>query len=212
MKINTNRWNKLRYAIYEPFYDVVGNIFNASRRKAIATLSPTSSDDILMVGAGTGIDLQFISSYKSITATDITPAMVKRLQERVKKLQMPGVSSLVMDGHRLRFEDNSFDLAMLHLILAVIPDPVKCLQEVERVVKPGGRIVVFDKFVKKGESATLFRKLANLFTSFLFSDINRDIYKIVSHTKLSILSDEEAHFDGNFRIILLARSQVATTA
>lgn len=205
MKINTNRWNKLRYAIYEPFYDVIGNIFNASRRKAIAKLSPKKSDDILIIGAGTGIDLQFIRSYKSITATDITPAMVKRIQERVEKLQMTKVNSLIMDGHSLQFENNSFDLAILHLILAVIPDPVKCLQEVERVIKPGGRIVVFDKFVKKGKKPSLPRKLANLFTSFLFSNINRSIDEIASHTKLQKVSDEEAHFNGNFRIILLER-------
>lgn len=206
MKINTNRWNILRYAVYEPFYDVIGNIFNPSRKRAIATLSPTTTDDILIVGAGTGIDLQFIQSYKSITATDLTPAMVKRMQERIKKLQMSRVHTQAMDGQHLQFENQSFDLAVLHLILAVIPDPVKCLQEVERVLKPGGRIVVFDKFIKKGKKVSLLRKLANLFTSFLFSDINRSIDEIISHTTLQKISDEEAYFNGNFRIILLARS------
>ena len=44
----------------------------------------------------------------------------------------------------------AFDAVVLHLILAVIPDPVRCLQEAARALRPGGRMVVFDKFVRGG--------------------------------------------------------------
>ena len=110
-----------------------------------------------------------------------------------------------MDGQDLSFEDNSFDYVILHLILAVIPDPVQCLQEVERVLKPNGEIAVFDKFEKKGVPISMLRKLLNVVVNTLFTDITRNIETICSQTQLKIISDESANFKGNFRILKLKK-------
>jgi ubiquinone/menaquinone biosynthesis C-methylase UbiE len=106
-----------------------------------------------------------------------------------------------MDGQSLDFENEVFDKVILHLILAVIPDPIRCIKEVERVLKKGGEIAVFDKFVRKGRKLSFKRNILNPVTNLLFSDITRDFYTIINHTQLTVTSDTEANLNGNFRRI-----------
>lgn len=200
MKINTNRWNKFRYSLYTPVYDSVGRIFNSSRKKAITALDIKPGDKILLVGAGTGLDLEYFPANCSVVATDITPSMVERIALRSKKLNL-NVEAMVMDGHKLDFSNESFDKVVLHLILAVIPDPIACIREAERVLKPGGKISVFDKFVPAKQKISFARKLLNPLANLLFSDITRNFEGIAMHTHLKTICDTPADFGGNFRII-----------
>ena len=204
MKINTNSWNKLRYTLYTPGYDFIARYFKESRKKSIDSLNIKAGDKVLIIGAGTGLDLEFLPLNCEITATDITPSMVDRIKKRNETLKLQ-VTSMVMDGQALDFEENSFDKVILHLIIAVIPDPIACLKEAERVLKPGGQISLFDKFVPKGQKASLLRRVTNGLTNFLFSDITRSFETIVSQTNLVVLSDEDADFKGNFRVILMGK-------
>jgi len=200
----TNWWNRVRYTVYAPGYDLAGRIFADSRSKSIRELQISPGDEVLIVGAGTGLDLEFIPTGCHIIATDITPAMIS---QTLKKNIRYGcnLTALVMDGQQLNLPDNSADKIILHLILAVIPDPVACIKECERVLKPGGTITVFDKFVPKGLRLSLWRSLFNPLTAFLFSDITRRFEQIVSQTRLLIESDQPADLNGNFRIIRLRK-------
>lgn len=202
--INTNRWNRFRYALYAPGYDIAGRIFSKSRNKSIKELGINPDDEVLIVGAGTGLDLEFIADNCHITATDITPAMIAQTIKKNVVLKL-NLTAVVMDGQHLNFADNSVDKIILHLILSVIPDPVLCLKECERVLKPGGRITIFDKFVPKGRALSFVRKFFNPVTNLLFSNINCRFESIVSETGLIIESDVPADFNGNFRIIRLIK-------
>ena len=203
---NTNKWNRFRYTLYAPGYDLVGRIFSKSRNKSIHELEIYRGDEVLIVGAGTGLDLEFIRNDCHITATDITPNMISKILKKNIGLRR-NLNAQVMDGQCLKLKDCFADKIILHLILAVIPDPVACLKECERVLKPGGRITIFDKFVPKERSVSLLRKIFNPITSFLFSDITRRFESIVSETNLLIESDQKADFNGNFRIIRLKKEQ-----
>ncbi|HZH70888.1 MAG TPA: methyltransferase domain-containing protein, partial [Mariniphaga sp.] len=105
----------------------------------------------------------------------------------------------------LGFPENSFDFVILHLILTVIPDPVACIQEAERVLKKGGQTIIYDKFIRNHKKVSLFRSVINIFTSFFFSDITKDAHSIIDTTGLIIQSDLEADFNGNFRLIKLIK-------
>jgi phosphatidylethanolamine/phosphatidyl-N-methylethanolamine N-methyltransferase len=202
MRINNNTWNRIRYTLYTPGYDLVAKYFRDSRRKSISSLEIKSGDRILIVGAGTGLDLEFMPNDCDIIATDITPSMIERVKRRNRKLKR-NVQAIVMDGQNLKFPDNSFDKVILHLILAVIPDPIKCIQESERVLKQGGEIVVFDKFVRKNRKVSTIRRLLNVFSNFLITDITRDFETILNQSGLFLVSDEDADFNGNFRMLKL---------
>jgi phosphatidylethanolamine/phosphatidyl-N-methylethanolamine N-methyltransferase len=204
MKINTNNWNKLRYTLYTPGYDLLGRIFSTSRKLSISKLNIKPGDKVLIVGAGTGLDLEFLPSDCEITATDITPSMIRRLKKRNFLLAL-NLNASVMDGQQLVFPDETFDKVILHLILAVIPDPVACIREAERVLKQNGQAAIFDKFVPKNKNISLLRKLLNPFTNLFFSDITRNFESMIIQTNLTIETDENADFGGKFRIITVKK-------
>ena len=205
MKVNTNKWNRIRYTVYAPIYDLIGSYFAASRKASVNSLGIESGEKVLIIGAGTGLDLEFFPPNCEITLTDITASMLERARKRNLKLKR-NIIIHVMDGQNLDFPDGSFDKIVLHLILAVIPDPAACIREAERVLKKGGKVSVFDKFLGKNKKASLLRRFFNLFTSLLFSDISRDFESIHSKSNLRLVSDVPADFSGHFRRILLVKN------
>lgn len=204
MPINTNTWNRIRYTIYQPFYDLIGKWFADQRRRSLEILNLCPQEKVLLVGAGTGLDFDFLPKNVFITATDITPAMVQQSVVRAERLGLE-VTALVMDGQNLQFDAESVDAVILHLILAIVPDPVRCLQEVERVLKKGGRAVIFDKFLPDDQVPSLGRRVLNVFSNIAATNINRQLGPILNKTSLQIVQEEPAGFGGFFKIVLVQK-------
>jgi phosphatidylethanolamine/phosphatidyl-N-methylethanolamine N-methyltransferase len=199
-------WNRLRYTVWAPLYDtVVGAVgFSNARRHSIERLGLKHGDRVLIVGAGTGLDLDFVPPGMAITAIDVTPAMLRRLTRRAARAGR-SVSAHVMDARSLTFPDASFDAVIMHLILAVMPQPELGVKEAARVLKPGGRVAIFDKFLRDEEQPSTARRLLNLVTGTLFSDINRRLGPLVHGTGLLVDRNEAAAFGGVFRSITLSK-------
>ncbi len=200
MAINTTMWNRIRYTLYAPVYDLAEYLVGGARRQAIAQLAPQAGEKILLLGCGTGLDLQYLPQGVEIVAVDLTPAMVERTRRRAQALGQ-NVEALVMDAECLKFEAEQFDAVVLHLILAVIPDPQACIKEAERVLKPGGRMSVLDKFVAPGQRPSLMRKAFNILTNTLFSDITRSLEPLLGLTRLQVTEDKPALLNGAFRAV-----------
>jgi ubiquinone/menaquinone biosynthesis C-methylase UbiE len=201
MNINTNRWNRLRYTLWAPLYDRVTRGFGPLRRRSIELLKPAAGERLLLVGAGTGADLPHLPTEVKVTATDLTAAMLARARGRRADTRLA-----VMDGQRLAVREGAFDAVALHLILAVMPDPIACLREVARVTRPGGRVVVFDKFVR-GRTAPLALRAVNLVTSALFTDVTRNFESILAAAMVPLQVEMDAPVAGGglYRQILLRR-------
>lgn len=200
------KWNRLRYTVWAPAYDaLVGAAgFDGARRLSIDRLRLAPGDSVLIVGAGTGLDLDFLPSSAHVTAIDVTPAMLKQLERRAAGAGRP-VTARVMDARQLAFPDSSFDAVVMHLILAVMPEPERGLTEAVRVLKPGGRIAVFDKFLREGERPSLRRRLLNAIAKPLFSDLNRRLGPLMARTRLVIEHDEPVAFGGTYRAVTLVK-------
>jgi ubiquinone/menaquinone biosynthesis C-methylase UbiE len=199
-------WNRIRYTLWSPFYDaLVAQVgFDDIRRQSIEQLHLRPGDRVLIDGAGTGLDLPHVPPGVEITAVDVTPAMLARLSRRASALGL-SVRAQVMDARRLGFEDASFDAVVLHLILAVMPEPGRGLGEAVRVLKPGGRIAVFDKFLGDDQEATAGRRLLNLVMKALFTDMNRRFGPLLRPTTLIVERDEPVAFGGMYRSITLRK-------
>jgi SAM-dependent methyltransferase len=116
------------------------------------------------------------------------------------------VTARIMDARQLAFPDSSFDAVLMHLILAVMPEPERGLTEAVRVLKPGGRIAVFDKFLRDEERPSLKRRLLNSIAKPLFSDLNRRLGPLLARTRLLIEHDEPVAFGGTYRAVNLKQT------
>lgn len=202
MKIESNAWNRLRYTVWAPLYDLVGRRFDPLRRQSLARLGLRPGQRLLLVGAGTGDDLPYVPAGVRTVATDLTPAMLERARPKGGEARLA-----VMDGHRLGVKADAFDAAALHLILAVIPDPAACLRETAKAVRPGGRIAVLDKFVK-GDRTPWALRAVNLVTRVLATEVTRRFEEILerSGAPLVVEDDAPAAARGLFRYVLLRRT------
>ena len=148
---------KTSYTLIAPIYDAfVKAPLERARAESLKGLPTSPSGTVLLNGVGTGLDLPHLPDAHDYVGVDLTPAMLRRaarvpLQRRVSFVQG--------DAMRLPFGDASFDHAVLHLILAIVPDPPACLRETARVVRSGGTVLVFDKFLRPRQRAWLRRAL-----------------------------------------------------
>lgn len=199
-------WNRFRYTLWAPAYDAIAGAagFSEARRRSIERLQLAPGSRVLLVGAGTGLDLEHVQRDVEITAIDVTPAMLKRLRARAARAGIP-VTTHIMDARRLEFPDDSFAGVIMHLILAVMPDPERGLAEARRVLVPGGRIAVFDKFLRDDQRATMKRRILNAVAKPLFSDMSRRLGPLVAAAQLAVERDEPVAFGGMYRIATLVK-------
>jgi phosphatidylethanolamine/phosphatidyl-N-methylethanolamine N-methyltransferase len=140
------------YARWAPVYDVVFGAFCAPGRAAGIQAAERLGGRILEVGVGTGISLPDYSRKNRLVGVDISEPMLRKAKERVATQGLSHVDLLaVMDGTRLGFADASFDVVAALFVIAAVPDPEATLDELARVVRPGGEIVVVAHFATEAE-------------------------------------------------------------
>ena len=189
------------YERWAPVYDrLLGRVFRDARRRSIDGLRPQAGERVVLPGAGTGLDLPMLPPQVRAVSLDITREMLVRARSAEARAQ----AALVLgDAMRMPFADASFDAAILHLILAVAPDGAIVLAETARIVRPGGRIAVFDKFASD-RGATPVRRALNRVTHIAGTDINRSFGAMLAHAPLEI-TGEAAALRGAYRTIWLRR-------
>lgn len=203
----SNRWNRILYACWSPVYDLLVRFPPIARARvaALERLEVFQSESVLLVGVGTGEDIRLLPACQQLVGIDISFRM---LQRSAGKAAEAGRAAVLVqsDGQQLPFADCSFDAAVLTLILSVVPDPALCLAEAVRVLKPGGRAVVMDKFLPVGERPSLLRRSLNWVTRPFGTDINRRFEEIVGSASVEKLADEAVAFAGAYRVILVRKS------
>lgn len=193
---------KLSYTLIAPLYDAaIAAATLSARRRSLAAL-PAARGRVLLAGIGTGLDLPLLPSDHDYIGLDLTPAMLARALPRAGGLNFQPLQG---DAQRLPFADASFDAAVLHLILAVVPDPAACLGEIARVLKPGGRVLIFDKFLRPGQTAWL-RRLVNPLVRRVATRLDVVFEEVLAQAPgLRLEDDQPALAGGWFRLIRLRR-------
>ena len=201
-----NPVNQAVYQLYAPIYDwLFGAIMQKARRRAIELLQLHPGDNLLIPGIGTGLDIPFIPSGIHFTGTDISPAMLSEAKKKARE----GLKLMEMDAQTLQFPDSSFDAILLNLILSVVPDGKKYLQEAWRVLRPGGRIAIFDKFLPEHTKPTIIRNILGGLNRQLGTDPNRRFREMSKDIPEAIIvNDESAMLHGQYRVILLKKPNI----
>ncbi|WP_265111210.1 class I SAM-dependent methyltransferase [Halosolutus halophilus] len=99
--------------------------------------------EVLDIAAGSGaLSVPAARAGAQVLATDISPAMVERLEARAREEGLFNLEARVMDGHTLALEDDAFDIAGSQFGVMLFPDLLRGLAEMARVTKPGGRVLL----------------------------------------------------------------------
>jgi ubiquinone/menaquinone biosynthesis C-methylase UbiE len=128
---------------------------------------------LLEAGVGTGKNIEYYPDGIEIYAIDFSPKMIQEAEIKAKK-HNKNINLLEMDIQNLDFEDNYFDLIVTSCVFCSVPDPVKGLKELKRVLKKDGRIIMLEHMRSQKELLGKFMDWFNWVSLYTWgANINR---------------------------------------
>jgi len=125
-------------------YDLFGNVYNGKVDRKMCEIVSSAirpEDTVLECACGTGmISVRIAPRCRKLVATDFSEGMLK--QTKKKCAGLANVEVCRADITNLAFPDESFDAAVAANVIHLLDDPYQALSELDRVVKPGGRLII----------------------------------------------------------------------
>jgi phosphatidylethanolamine/phosphatidyl-N-methylethanolamine N-methyltransferase len=140
------------YARWAPVYDLTFATLLKPGRRAAAAAASKAEGQILDVGVGTGLELPMFEPNARVIGVDLSEPMLRRAAQRVAReglRQVVGLSK--MDATRMAFPDGAFACVVAPYVLTVAPEPEAMLDELARVVRPGGEIILVNHVSRKDD-------------------------------------------------------------
>jgi len=172
---------KQRYDRIAPYFDglegFLEGLFFSDWRKTL--WQKVQGDHILEVGVGTGKNFPYYPENANITAIDFSTKMLQRAKQKQARSNIK-VELELMDVQSLCYADNSFDTVIATFVFCSVPQPTKGLQELHRVCKPGGQVLLLEHVLSSNPVMAKMMCLMNPVIAALFgANINRQTVKSV---------------------------------
>jgi ubiquinone/menaquinone biosynthesis C-methylase UbiE len=197
----TSREISEKYDRFARWYDLVEGVPDLlGVRKLWRRVLQRASGNVLEVAVGTGKNLRYYSPGCRIIAVDLSREMLDVARKRATNLSLD-VSFLLADAEALPFPDRSFDTVVSSPSTCTFPNPVVALQEMARVSKPSGRILLLEH--GRSNRALLARfqdKHADQIAKRLGCHWNREPYKLAQQAGFKIHTAQR-FFLGIFHLI-----------
>lgn len=176
-----NDKTRQRYNRIAPFFDVLEAFFEgmyfSDLRKTV--WHKVKGEHVLEVGVGTGKNFPFYPANSRITALDFSEGMLKKAKRKRQRKEI-AVELELMDVQSLCYADNSFDTVIATFVFCSVPMPIKGLQELHRVCKPGGQVLLLEHVLSSQPMMAKMMQLMNPVIAALFgANINRQTVKSV---------------------------------
>jgi phosphatidylethanolamine/phosphatidyl-N-methylethanolamine N-methyltransferase len=135
------------YQRYAPVYDkLFGAVLEHGRRELASIVRRERPQTLLEIGVGTGLMLHRYPVETRVTGIDLSEDMLKIARQRAGTTQGKTIQLLAMNAEKLEFPDESFDCVTLPYVLSVTPNPESLVQEIRRVCKKDGTILILNHF------------------------------------------------------------------
>jgi phosphatidylethanolamine/phosphatidyl-N-methylethanolamine N-methyltransferase len=177
------------------FYDAFfGPTLHPGRVQAIRRLGIAPGDRVLEVGVGTGINACLYPSDCHVTGIDFSAPMLEKARERFARKGVENVRLQEMDAASLKFASDTFDIVYAPYVISVVADPVAVVREMQRVCKPGGRIVVLNHFRSKNRAGAWMERIIAPFTLHLGFKSDLDLPAFIAQSNLKPVSIEKVNY------------------
>lgn len=179
---------------FPKIYDIAMKPLERNRFKKIRMKLINKADGrVLEIGSGSGVNFPYYKSKNidQIDAVEPNSLMTERARELINSTSIP-IQTYLAKAEKLPFEANTFDSVVATLVFCTIPNPIKALEEIQRVSKPGARILLFEHvkmeqkpLAKMQDALTpLWRKVCD------GCHLNRDTLEMLKQTEIDITSVE----------------------
>jgi phosphatidylethanolamine/phosphatidyl-N-methylethanolamine N-methyltransferase len=139
------------YEKWAAFYDRIYLRMLEPAQRRLAEWASKPGRRILEVGVGTGLVLRYYGQDTQVAAIDLSVPMLRKSVEKIGAQGLRHVAGVAaMDACKLGFADATFDAVTVPFVITLVPDPEGALDEIARVLKPGGEIVVASRFGAEG--------------------------------------------------------------
>ena len=117
--------------------------------------------DVLEVAIGTGRNLEYYPPDVRLTGVEFSPAMLEVARQKAEDFGLQA-DRRIGDAQALEFPDDPFDTVVVTIALCSIPDDQRAISEMKRVLRAGGRLVMFEhvgssnRFIRGGQRVLEF--------------------------------------------------------
>ncbi len=188
--------------VYDLFF---GPTLHPGRLDAIKRMNIQPGNSVLEVGVGTGINLPLYPSTCHVVGVDLSEPMLDKARERVIDQGLRNCRVLEMDAAAMTFPDESFDIVYAPYLISVVPDPVKVAQEMRRVCKPGGRIVVLNHFKSTNPLLSRIETAISPLTVHIGFKSDLDLQGFLTQAQLTPISIQKVNFPKIWTLVTCAR-------
>ena len=129
--------------------------------------------DVLEIGGGTGASMPFYPADARITLVEPNPHMVRRLRRKASRLNR-NVTIVSGVGECLSFDDATFDSVVTTLVLCMVSDLHRVVEEARRVLRPGGAFLFYEHVLSESRRMRWLQHKANPSWKFLTTGCNLD--------------------------------------
>lgn len=181
-------------------YDLVFDPFIAAgRRRAVERMACGAGDRVLEVGVGTGSTSALYPPGVRVVGIDLSRGMLRRARERLGDER--GRFLARMDAQRLGFATESFDKVVAFHIVSVVPDPIRLVDEMRRVCKPEGDIVIVNHFHSSNPLVGAVERLLEPLTRRIGWKTTLGLDELVRRSGLDVVGIERVNLFGYWHLV-----------
>ncbi len=192
-----NNWFAENYDLFHYIDEKIW--FSGWRKKFFSQLK----GNILEIGVGTGRNIKYYHPEAKVAGIDFSEEMLRLAQERLVKSGRKNISLKLMNAEDLKFKKDSFDYVIATCVFCSVPNPIKGLNEIRRVLKPKGKLILIEHVLSENPIIALIEEVHNPITKYLLGvNINRNTRKNILKAGFKMVEEKNLALLDVFRLFV----------